>query len=350
MLHCVFYTLFGPINMFLVRAISGKLPMETNTSGSGTDDVVEVESGEDMDNGGNDQYEEKQQDVNFQTGGNDGDANDTSAVPSFCEDDCSTIAASNLTRTQPQHGEEQQQWQSPQRLLVSQRIQEGGEEEEPFESRFASRNNVGVLITYGIEQWASVPALLLLCPFAGLMTILIFLSEEDWNWKTCLVSRNVRRIVYGFQCAAFSSLMFVALEVQFSLWSIVLFCFLCFGSTVRMQTSQSIGLIYFFLFPFFYYYLPFLKCAGDRIVYEAFLGAENTMATRMFQKEHAFLILMCGIGIMLIHDTVAVGTSIFATAFGTYMVYVRSKDRLTSLPRLFCCCCCFWNSHDDYHE
>lgn len=80
----------------------------------------------------------------------------------------------------------------------------------------------------------------------------------------------------------------------------------------------------FDFFPsFFVHYLPLPKCAGDRIVYEAFLGAENTMATRMFQKEHAFLILMCGIGIMLIHDTVAVGTSIFATVFGTYMVYVR---------------------------
>lgn len=201
--------------MFLVRAISGKLPIETTSSSSGIDDVVEVESGEDIDNGGNDQCEEKQQDVSFQNGGNDVDAHDASVVPSFCDDDCSTIAASNLTRTQPQHGEEQQQqpWQSPQRLLASQRIQE--EEGEQFESRFPSRNNVGVLITYGIEQWASVPALLLLCPFAGLMTILIFLSEEDWNWKTCLVSRNVRRIVYGFQCVAFSSLMFFALEVHF---------------------------------------------------------------------------------------------------------------------------------------
>ena len=65
------------------------------------------------------------------------------------------------------------------------------------------------------------------------------------------------------------------------------------------------------------------QCAGDRIVYEAFLGADNTMATRMFQREHAFLILTCGIGIILVRDTVAVETSIFATAFGTYMVYVR---------------------------
>jgi hypothetical protein len=135
-------------------------------------------------------------------------------VPSFCDDDCSTIAASNLTRTQQQHGEEEeQQWQSPQRLLEQQRIQEE-EEEEQFESRLPRRSDVGVLITYGMEQWASVPALLLLCPFAGLMTILIFLSEEDWNWKTCLVSRNVRRIVYGFQCAAFSSMIFFAIEVH----------------------------------------------------------------------------------------------------------------------------------------
>lgn len=59
-------------------------------------------------------------------------------------------------------------------------------------------------------------------------------------------------------------------------------------------------------------------------MYEAFLGAENTMASRMFQREHAFLILTCGIGIMLIHDTMAIETSIFATSFGIYMIYVRA--------------------------
>jgi hypothetical protein len=203
--------------MFLLRAISGRIPMETSSnvsSVSGIDEVVGVKSDEDIDRGGKEQYEEEQQDASFKNDGKDGDKDNVSVVPSFCDDDCSTIAASNLTRTQQQHGEEEeQQWQSPQRLLEHQRIQEE-EEEEQFESRLPRRSDVGVLITYGMEQWASVPALLLLCPFAGLMTILIFLSEEDWNWKTCLVSRNVRRIVYGFQCAAFSSMIFFAIEVH----------------------------------------------------------------------------------------------------------------------------------------
>jgi hypothetical protein len=192
--------------------------METssNVSACGIDEVVGVKSDEDTGRGGKEQYEEERYDARFKNDGKDGDKDNVSVVPSFCDDDCSTIAASNLTRTQQQHGEEeedqqQQQWQSPQRLLEQQRIQE---EEEQFESRLPRRSNVGVLITYGMEQWASVPALLLLCPFAGLMTILIFLSEEDWNWKTCLVSRNVLRIVYGFQCAAFSSMIFFALEVH----------------------------------------------------------------------------------------------------------------------------------------
>jgi hypothetical protein len=62
-------------------------------------------------------------------------------------------------------------------------------------------------------------------------------------------------------------------------------------------------------------------------VYEGFGNTtavtENSIATRMFQREHAFLVLACGIGLILIDDTMAEETSVFATAFGVYMVYVR---------------------------
>jgi hypothetical protein len=204
--------------MFLLRAISGRVSLETNVSAiSGANEVVGVESGEEIDDIRKGKYE-ADKDNSSSNNNIDSSKDSTSMVPSFDDEDCSTIPASNLTHSQQHHQQEQQQQQQPLQspTRLEQQLQEE-EEERQYNSRFQmnNNNNDGVLIVYGMEQWVSVPALLLLCPFAGMMTILIVLSEEDWNWKTCLISRNVRRIVYGFQCAAFSSLIFLALEVCF---------------------------------------------------------------------------------------------------------------------------------------
>ena len=72
----------------------------------------------------------------------------------------------------------------------------------------------GVLIAFGKEQLFSAPALLLLCPFAGLVTTFVVLDQEDWVWQNCLRLRNIRRVIYGFQCASFSILVFLGLEVR----------------------------------------------------------------------------------------------------------------------------------------
>mmetsp|Transcript_3695 Transcript_3695/g.5523 ORF Transcript_3695/g.5523 Transcript_3695/m.5523 type:complete len:296 (-) Transcript_3695:220-1107(-) len=145
----------------------------------------------------------------------------------------------------------------------------------------------GVLIAFGVEQWFSAPALLLLCPFAGIISILVVLDQEEYNWQSCLIHRNIRRIVYGFQGTAFSTLNFLALE-----------------------------------------------CAGDRLVYEGFPSEVNnsSMATRMFQREHSFLVLACGIGLILITNTMAIETSVFATVFGVYMVYAGWLHLSNDLP------------------
>jgi hypothetical protein len=78
----------------------------------------------------------------------------------------------------------------------------------------SSENNSGILIARGFEQWMSVPALLLLCPFAGLVCTLATLDNNDYNWQICVVDRNVRRLVYGFQCGGFSALLFLGIEVS----------------------------------------------------------------------------------------------------------------------------------------
>jgi hypothetical protein len=228
--------------MFLLRAISGRVSLETNVStASGANEVVGVESGEEIDDIRKEQYEADKE--NSSNNNNvDSSKDSTSLVPSFDDEDCSTIPASNLTHSQQHHRQEQQQQQQPLQspTRLQQQLQEEEEEEGQYNSRFQrnnNNNNVGVLIVYGMEQWVSVPALLLLCPFAGLMTILIVLSEEDWNWKTCLISRNVRRIVYGFQCATFSSLIFLALEVCGCIFPLMfILCFFRFVFSIRLTS------------------------------------------------------------------------------------------------------------------
>jgi hypothetical protein len=138
----------------------------------------------------------------------------------------------------------------------------------------SSENNSGILIARGFEQWMSVPALLLLCPFAGLVCTLATLDNNDYNWQICVVDRNVRRLVYGFQCGGFSALLFLGIE--------------------------------------------FL---GGQFVIEAFPGLDQNAPCRMFQKQLACLIAACGIGLSVIEDTLARETSIFATCYAFYALY-----------------------------
>jgi len=75
-------------------------------------------------------------------------------------------------------------------------------------------SNSGILIAHGVEQWMSVPALLLLCPFGGMVSTLAILDNNNYNWQLCLAQNNVRRLVYRFQCGAFSGLLFLGIVVS----------------------------------------------------------------------------------------------------------------------------------------
>mmetsp|Transcript_16963 Transcript_16963/g.24865 ORF Transcript_16963/g.24865 Transcript_16963/m.24865 type:complete len:302 (-) Transcript_16963:90-995(-) len=150
------------------------------------------------------------------------------------------------------------------------------------------RQDSAILVAFGIEQIWTVPSLLLLCPFAGLVTSLAFLAEEEWGWHACLESRNVRRYVYGYQGAVFALLLFLA-----------------------------------------------FTCSGDRLTRELF-KEEATISARYFKNQFAVLILTSGLGLSTIENTTTQETSVFATALASYMIYAGFLQLAEGFPVVMC--------------
>eukprot|EP00816_Leptocylindrus_hargravesii_P013920 CAMPEP_0196809188 /NCGR_PEP_ID=MMETSP1362-20130617/9150_1 /TAXON_ID=163516 /ORGANISM="Leptocylindrus danicus, Strain CCMP1856" /LENGTH=307 /DNA_ID=CAMNT_0042183791 /DNA_START=79 /DNA_END=1002 /DNA_ORIENTATION=+ len=148
-----------------------------------------------------------------------------------------------------------------------------------------TQQRVGVIIAFGKEQVCTPPALLLLCPFTAMFVTFAFLDLEKWNWRNCLTNRHVRRHCYGYQALGFSLLLLIGLQ--------------------------------------FY---------GDRIVLESLGDDQQTVASRLFQRQLAVLILTCGVGLFAIEDTLARETSIFATAFATFCIFTGTAHKAAGLP------------------
>jgi len=148
-----------------------------------------------------------------------------------------------------------------------------------------TQQQVGVIIAFGKEQVCTPPALLLLCPFTAMFVTFAFLDLEKWNWRNCLTNRHVRRHCYGYQALGFSLLLLIGLQ--------------------------------------FY---------GDRIVRESLGNDQQTVASRLFQRQLAVLILTCGVGLFAIEDTLARETSIFATAFATFCIFTGTAHKAVGLP------------------
>ena len=153
-------------------------------------------------------------------------------------------------------------------------------------SRASSAMDItGIIITFGKEQFLSPPALLLLCPLISLFVIFAFLDLEDWRWRACLQYRSMRRHCYGYQALLFALILLIGMQ--------------------------------------FY---------GDRIVDESFGEGQQTIASRLYQRELAVLILACGIGLFAIENTLAKETSIFATSFGCFLIFCGALHKRTGLP------------------
>lgn len=152
-------------------------------------------------------------------------------------------------------------------------------------SFYSPQQSVGVIIAFGKEQLCTPPALLLLCPFTAMFVTFAFLDLENWNWRNCLVNRSVRRHCYGYQALGFSLILLIGLQ--------------------------------------FY---------GDRIVRESLGDDQQTVASRLFQRQLAALILTCGVGLFAIEDTLARETSIFATAFATFCIFTGTAHKAAGLP------------------
>ena len=140
-------------------------------------------------------------------------------------------------------------------------------------------------LTFGKARFLPPPALLLLCPLVSLFVIFAFLDLEDWRWRSCLENRHLRRHCYAYQAFGFGLLLLIGMYFH-----------------------------------------------GDRIVRESFGEDQQTIASRLYQRQLAVLILACGVGLLATENTLAKETSIFATSFGCFLIFSGAIHKSAGLP------------------